>query len=751
MINLKAWAILIVLAAPCLCFGQTLPGPKTIDSLRRICEGAREDTACLNALGQMGRYYLLRRFKADSADVDTAGLYFNKQLALGQKMGAAGRIGRAEAWCNLGEVTFARKSFAGGKVYFMQAVNYYNTTGNKIMAGRMLLRFGKTAAENKWGLFPDALLADVTEAYNKALALFAAAGAVGDQVVAYTNFAMLHFTYGQYAQAEEDCMAAIKKFPTEGHPEFVKLYYVLAHIQRYHGNLNKALRYSLESLRLMEQATLMPDKLYLKSMLFGEIALIYDAMGQTENSIVWYKRTLALREGMHIKLEFKYRTAGFIAQGLIKQKKVKEAISIVLGVEKRHPTDNDYNKAIMSQIKAYCYDAVGNNAKAEEMYLLALKLFGKQKTDEIISLAKYDMAKFYIKRNDFKKAAFYFDEGIIAGMAVTRSRDWNMIAYKIDSARGNYLTALQHHIQYKAFNDSIFNIEKNKQLQELQVSYETDQKESDIRSLKKDSAFEHEKTIQANNMRNLTLAACALLVILLMLIFNNYKAKQRSNVVLNALVAEKDELLIEKEWLIKEIHHRVKNNLQIVMGLLQRQSAYIDNEAALQAIQISEARMHSIALIHQKLYQSESLGLISMPDYIEEMARYLKESSDLGSRILFEKHVDEISLDVGQAVPLGLILNEAVTNAIKYAYTPYENGVIYITLVENEAGHNQLIIADDGPGLPEGFKTEKVETLGINLMRGLAKQLCGTFEITSDQGCTICVTFKTEIFNKGKA
>jgi two-component sensor histidine kinase len=442
---------------------------------------------------------------------------------------------------------------------------------------------------------------------------------------------------------------------------------------------------------------------------------------------------------MPLKLEYKYRTAGFIIKGLIKQKKTAEALDIALGIEKRHPPDNDYDRAIISQVKATCYDALGNDKKAEELYILALKLFGDVKTDEIVSLTKYDIAKFYIKKGEFKKAGFYLNEGITNVISIERKRDYHLIYYKIDSANGNYISALQHHIQFKMLNDSIFNIEKNRQFQELQVRYETEQKERDILSLKKESVLQHEKAAHANNTRNFTLLGGAMLIVLLGVIYSNNRAKQRSNVALSLLVNEKDKLLEEKEWLMKEIHHRVKNNLQIVMGLLQRQSAFINNKEALTAIRNSEHRMHSIALIHQKLYQSESLAVVTMGDYIDEMIGYLRDSFDMGTRIRFEKQVDQIDLEINVAVPLGLILNEAITNAIKYAFPTHEKGCIRVSFNEITDVGYILQIADDGRGLPADFDIKKINSMGFNLMRGLSKQVGGVFEVAHNNGVTITI------------
>ncbi|MES2111774.1 MAG: histidine kinase dimerization/phosphoacceptor domain -containing protein [Bacteroidota bacterium] len=740
----KAGSLLFFILVPVgLCFCQIIP-KKSVDSLQETLKKPRADTFKLNAIHQLGNYYYLRRFKLDAADLDSALFFFKKELDLSNQLHVEIGSGRQESLCSMGEVYLSKTQLAPGRACFTQVWNYYQKTGNKKMEGKTWLRFAKAVSNARWNARPADLLTQIIKACENSITLFIACGDIGDEIDAYMNTAAAYFVYGQYDQAEAACMRGITKYPDSSRPEFVKLYYVLAHVQRYKGNVDKSLSYALESIKLLEKSQLYNDKIAMQSQLFGELALIYDALGQTENSIIWYKRTLALRENMNIKLEFKYRTAGFIVQGLIKEKKYGEAFSTAWGIEKRHPPDGDYNKAIISQIKAYCYDAAGNYKKAEEMYLLALKLFGYTKTDEIVSLAKYDVAKFYIRRNDYKKAAFYLDEDLHGGFAITRLRDYHLIRYKIDSADGNYASALQHHIQYKVFNDSIFNIEKNKKFQELQVQFETKQKERDIESLKKDSVLEREKTAQANDTRNLTLVGSALLVGLLALIYTNYSAKRRSNIALNVLVSEKDELIKEKEWLIKEVHHRVKNNLQIVMGLLQRQSAYIDNEAALQAIQNSESRMHSIALIHQKLYQSENLDLINMPEYINELVSYLKESADTGGRIGFEKNIEDIHLAVTQAVPLGLIMNEAITNAIKYAYATDECGVIRIALNRLSQEQVMLAIEDNGQGLQNDFDLGKVHSLGMSLMKGLSKQINGIFEITNKNGVQIRVTFKIE-------
>jgi len=200
-------------------------------------------------------------------------------------------------------------------------------------------------------------------------------------------------------------------------------------------------------------------------------------------------------------------------------------------------------------------------------------------------------------------------------------------------------------------------------------------------------------------------------------------------------------LVNEKDWLVKEIHHRVKNNLQIVMSLLNSQSAYIDNESALVAIHDSQHRVHAMSLIHQKLYNSENISSIDISLYIREMVSYLSESFNIGQRIRFEFAIDSLEMDVSQAVPLGLILNEAITNSIKYAFPDGRNGVIAISLSNTTPNHYLLSISDNGIGMPPQSGNKKPGSLGMSLMKGLSEDLDGALSIESNSGTTIKISF----------
>src|SRR5258705_7294084 len=171
---------------------------------------------------------------------------------------------------------------------------------------------------------------------------------------------------------------------------------------------------------------------------------------------------------------------------------------------------------------------------------------------------------------------------------------------------------------------------------------------------------------------------------------------RKKNDHLQELIGDKDKLLSEKEWWLKEVHHRVKNNLHTIICLLESQAMYLENDA-LQAIEKSQHRIYAMSLIHQKLYQNEDITSIDMSVYLEELIMYLRQGFD-ADQIEFSLRVEPVHLNLSQAIPVGLIVNEAVTNSIKYAFAECNTGKISICIQEKE-GVITLIVSDNGKGV----------------------------------------------------
>jgi two-component sensor histidine kinase len=401
------------------------------------------------------------------------------------------------------------------------------------------------------------------------------------------------------------------------------------------------------------------------------------------------------------------------------------------------------------------YTGTNELDKARTYCELLLKLVNnKEISNDTKSTVYRTVASYYIKSKNYPAAREQMlkNDSIVGSLGAFRISLGLAMWHKLDSLQGRFHDAYIHLLQYKKINDSIFNATKARQLQQIEVEYETAKKQDSIKLKDQDILLLTQKNeLQQANLkqvrlsRNVTIAVVLMTFVIIVQLYRQYRQKQKSNDTITQKNEQLQHLLTEKEWLLKEIHHRVKNNLQIVMSLLNSQSAYIDNGPALTAIHDSQHRVHAMSLIHQKLYNTDNLSAIDVPSYIRELVSYLVDSFDLGQRVRFELAIETLEMDVSQAVPLGLILNEAITNAIKYAFPDERSGVISISLANSSSNHYLLVISDNGIGIPAGQTTRKPGSLGMSLMAGLSEDLDGDFSIENNNGTVIKISFVHEL------
>ena len=202
------------------------------------------------------------------------------------------------------------------------------------------------------------------------------------------------------------------------------------------------------------------------------------------------------------------------------------------------------------------------------------------------------------------------------------------------------------------------------------------------------------------------------------------------------------EALREKEMLLQEVHHRVKNNLQIVSSLLYLQSENIKDQQTFDLFRESRDRIKSMAIVHEKLYRSKDLSMIEFDSYIESLVSYLSHSYGAGAKgIMMDLHIERFFLNVDVAVPCGLIITELISNAIKYAFPNTGKGIIRIAASVNRDNNVDLSISDNGAGLPPGFAVGDANTLGLRLVNNLTGQLHGKIEARSDGGTVFNIIF----------
>lgn len=206
---------------------------------------------------------------------------------------------------------------------------------------------------------------------------------------------------------------------------------------------------------------------------------------------------------------------------------------------------------------------------------------------------------------------------------------------------------------------------------------------------------------------------------------------------------ELQESLKEKEVLLKEVHHRVKNNMQVISSILNLQSSYIKDETAVEMLRESQDRIKSMAFIHESLYQGKNLSHVKFSEYVRNLVSNLFHTygvNKAGLKLKFD--LDEVFLNLDTSIPCGLIINELISNALKYAFTDREKGELSVTLKKIEGGKLKLEIADDGKGFPKEINWKDTESLGLQLVVTLAGQIRGDIQMETKKGTTFTIVFK---------
>jgi len=198
--------------------------------------------------------------------------------------------------------------------------------------------------------------------------------------------------------------------------------------------------------------------------------------------------------------------------------------------------------------------------------------------------------------------------------------------------------------------------------------------------------------------------------------------------------------LEEKEALLGEVHHRVKNNLSLILGLIEMQAAYSEDGYFKKQLSEIRSRILAMALIHDKMYKSSTFARIELRDYLTDLITSISKFFAREKIVKINLNLESVQISSKAVVPLALLVNEIVTNAFKYAFSKTENGVLSVSLAQDEK-EITLSIADNGPGLPEGEDVKKGKTLGFKLFGLFVKQLKGNYELHGSNGLLFMVRF----------
>ena len=521
------------------------------------------------------------------------------------------------------------------------------------------------------------------------------------------------------------------------------------------NDFKEAVKYHLLAVKAVQLSN---DSSATAIMVYNRLAVAYSFIGNHKKALSCYKDAFKLAERSNESDGLIVARTNIAAEYLFMHQE-RAALKELKLILNSNPTDPGDRIMLLSRVLS-CYTILKDFELAKPYYFQLIPLLkNKDLKNLYYQKASMSMMQYLFKTKQYGEVGKYvyaFKEVPVKYI----SSDIGILAqdmiYQLDSIKGDFRSALRNrgilaNMQFENLKKS-----KDKEVARLQIEYETQKKDQElafshknVRILQQKNAMQVSALLDQKLIRNLFIAGAALLALLLAMSFNRYQLKKKANSRLSEQQEEINsqndylkELLQEREWLLKEIHHRVKNNLQIVISLLNSQSLYLTDPAMLDVLRESQNRMNSISLIHQKLYQEDNLGGVYMPNYIYELTQHLRSSFAVKGSISFKTDIAPVTLDVGQAVPLGLILNEAITNAIKYAFGDQEHGNIHIELKEPQPGNLELYIIDNGYGFPAEFKPEDSTSLGMSLMHGLAGQLDADMEITGTKGVRIMLKWR---------
>ncbi len=747
-----------------------IPLPDRTDSLQRLLRPAKADTNRVQVLLELGTYYL-HKARETGTGLDSADGYARQAYQASRHLGY--REGQVGSTLLLGRIYLEKGDRSDADSCFSGAFALVRQTGDKSREARTWLRVGNYYPRT------DENLARKMQCYTQALSLYRQAGRKDGEAVALRAIADLHQLQGKLTQALQELLQVVQLQQSTRDPYIYQSYALLGYVYRIMGNNQAALQHQLASLKSAQAAGDTADL----SPIYYRIGKVYRDADQLPQALEYYQKSLSIRERIKAPTLEILKAAREILSILLMVKQPQEAQAFLEDMLRRYPIRTAAEKLQAAICLGDSYMAVHDYGLAEKHYLDMLQ---RSEGNFTIRLnAHLRLGKLYQTTREYAKARSHLEKALAMNEQrpmLIQLRDIHLQLFRLDSALARFTPAIAHYQRYKALSDSLFNETRSNQLISVQVQYENEKKDSYIALLTQRSKAQQATIGQRQTERNALVGGAVLLLTLLGVLYNRYRLKRRSNRQLQAqqeelqaqheemqaqqeqinhqnehlseLLLEKDSLLIqkdllleEKECLLKEIHHRVKNNLQVVMSLLNSQAASLADKAALSAIRESQHRVQAMALIHQKLYQSQGLARIPMPDYVKDLLSYLRDSYRLPQPVRFQLQVDSIEIDVTQAVPLGLILNEAVTNAFKYAFPGGRAGTVSVSLrqlVGVRPATYQLLIEDDGVGLPEGFNPSRSRSLGMTLLHGFSRQLKGKLTLGGPPGLSISLTFAEE-------
>ena len=508
----------------------------------------------------------------------------------------------------------------------------------------------------------------------------------------------------------------------------------LAKFNREKGNLAEAISYSLEGLKLSEDLENFSDQGYYAA----ELGNLYSSLQQHEKALEYIQKSYDVAD------EIGYATGKAVslrnlAENALDRDDSESAISYLLQSISIDST-TDYKIGLLRAYRnlGALFEDRNKLAVSEKYYQKALDLDLDDSNKLDLAYVQLGMAKVELRKGNTIQAKSYLERADEIGEGV------NALEFKLSLARvkadlfassRKYKEAYEAILTQNEMNSQLLNENISNQITGLNIQYETEKKESEIERLE---LADHFNEVQLRRQR---MAIIGLLLVIVLVGGLWYRIRRQKSQIESQSKAISI-ALSEKDTLLREIHHRVKNNLQFVSSLLNLQSRHVEDPTALTALREGQNRVKSMALIHQNLYQEDNLTGIEVKVYFEKLIQSLFTSYNVApNRIKLKIDIQNVNLDVDSVIPIGLIVNELVSNALKHAFPDNQSGFISVTLKE-DSDHLFLGIADNGIGMDYSDRSMFKKSFGYRLINAFQSQLDADLNINGESGTSIEMRIK---------
>ena len=657
-----------------------------LDTIYRKLEKAVLDTQKAN---------LLNTLSYEHRKIDTAKARSYAAEALRLSIKESYPAGEASAYANFAESYRTSNTHDLVLEYFHKSLDIYTEIGSKKDAARVANKIG--VVHHYLGDYEEAL-----SYYRQALELNIILDEKEPLAGSYNNIGNIHYMRGEYSNALDNYITSLNIREKMGDKAgMAASYNNIGNIYSEQHKYGKALEYYLRAVQIKEE---FDDKRSL-SLGYSNIGALYFKMKDHKQAMTFFNRALEVSKGMAA------------------------------------------NAAI-----ADIYANIGHLQRDEERYSEAVENYSKARNIYIeigdkrgLAATHNALGELFIRLKNFGSAIVNLEKALRIAGEIGAKEDVKNAYGSLATAyegKGEYKQANEYHKKFIAVKDSIYNEASNKLQAELETKYRSGKKQREIDLLKKEKEISNIKYGRNQILAYAASGGALLLLVLAIVVYMNNRQKQKVNVMLteqNRKISRQKE---EKEVLLKEVHHRVKNNLQVISSLLNLQSVHIEDPEVAMLFTDCQNRVRSMALIHEKLYTASDLSKVEIQSYVESLSNSLLRTYRLNSNITLDLQLSVKSFGVSTLIPVGLLLNELMSNSLKHAFYDEGSGVLTVKLRSLGNHTYELIVGDNGIGIPDNLVSRQVNSLGLELVHTFVEQLEGTIERLDEPGTVFRIVLR---------